>query len=228
MGITSIWGPPQSGKTTLSVNLAYAISRGSETVCLISPVTYSELTAYLGMNIPERKSLNAALRGTAGIKQTVFKVDELFFVLAAPVTADAFDDNYSGEQVKALLELVNVTFDNVIVDCPSNTNNLFAAWSLNRADKVVTSLGGHVTDIMWYTANKRALKAVAKKTIQISNENVSAFDYSAMHKHLKYKPTVLLPYVSEATLLQNEQKYIYGKAKSYSRAINRLYEVIKS
>ncbi len=228
MGICAIWGSPQSCKTTLAVNLAYAVSRGEETVCLISPAAYSELSAYLGVNIPEKQSLNAALKGSVGIKRTVYKVDDLFFILAAPVTADAFDDNYSGEQVKALLELVSNTFDYVIIDCPSNTNNLFAAWSLSRADNVAVCLGGHVTDIMWHTANKRALQAINHKAVKISMNNIQNFDYAAMYKHLKYNPDIVFPYVPEATLLQNEQKYIYGKSKPYSRSINKLYEVIKT
>ena len=63
MGIYAIWGAPQSGKTTLAVNLAYAISKGDKTVCLISPESYSELSAILGIKIPEEHSLRAALRG---------------------------------------------------------------------------------------------------------------------------------------------------------------------
>lgn len=163
MSICAIWGAPQSGKTTLAVNLAYAISRGDKTVCLISPAAYSELSALLGVKIPEEHSLRAALRGSAGIRQTVTKVDELFYVLAAPVTVDAFDDDCSGEQVKSLLELTRITFDFVLVDCPSEPNNLIAAWSLNRADTVVLTLGGNISCVMWYAANKRALQAIQNK-----------------------------------------------------------------
>jgi hypothetical protein len=47
----------------------------------ISPVAYSELSAFLGVKIPEENSLSAALRG-APLRQTVFKADELFYVLA--------------------------------------------------------------------------------------------------------------------------------------------------
>jgi MinD-like ATPase involved in chromosome partitioning or flagellar assembly len=53
MGICAIWGAPRSGKTTLSVNLAYAVSRGEQSVCLISPASYSELSALLCVTIPK-------------------------------------------------------------------------------------------------------------------------------------------------------------------------------
>ena len=37
MGINAVWGPPQSGKTTMAIDLAFALSRGGQSVLLISP-----------------------------------------------------------------------------------------------------------------------------------------------------------------------------------------------
>ncbi|MEM5768809.1 MAG: AAA family ATPase, partial [Bacillota bacterium] len=210
MGIYAIWGPPQSGKTTLAVNLAYAVSRGDKSVCLISPETFSELSAFLGVKIPKEESLYAALRGSAGIRQTVFKADELLFLLAAPVTAEAFDDDYSDQQVKSLLELARITFDTVIVDCPSEPNNLFAAWSLNRSEKVLLTLGGHPSSVLWHGANQKALHAISEKTVYIGSEVVSDFDYGAMYELLSSSPGVRFPYVREAPLLQNAGRLLLG------------------
>lgn len=231
MSIFAIWGAPQSGKTILAVNLAYAVSRGDKTVCLISPTAYSELSAILGVKIPEEHSLQAALRGGAGIRQTVFKVDDLLFMLAAPVSADAYDDDYSNEQVKSLLELARITFDFVIVDCPSEPNNLFAAWSLNRANKILLCLGGHISCVLWHRANKKALQAVRNKTVYISSEVTADFDYATMYKLLKCTPDIRIPYMQQASLLQNEGRLLFGlsgrKGQAYSRAINQLYGVIQ-
>lgn len=135
MGICAIWGAPQSGKTTLAVNLAYAISRGDKSVCLISPKTFSELSVLLSVKITEEHSLRTALQGRESIKQIAFRVDDLFFVLTAPVTGDLLDDNYTSEQAKSLLEQARITYDIVIVDCPSEPNNLLAAWALNKAGR---------------------------------------------------------------------------------------------
>ena len=66
MGICAIWGAPRAGKTTLAVNLAYGISRGDKTVCFISPVDYSELSALLNVKIPEEHSLRAGVAGPDG------------------------------------------------------------------------------------------------------------------------------------------------------------------
>lgn len=231
MSICAIWGAPRAGKTTLAVNLAYAISRGNKTVCLISPVEYSELSAILGKKIPEEHSLRAALRGSAGIRQTVFKVDELLFVFAVPVTADAFDNDYSNEQAKSLLELARLTFDFVLVDCPSEPNNLFASWSLNKADKVLLCLGGNPSCVMWHKANKKALQAVRSKTVYINSEVMPDFDYSAMHELLACKPDIKIPYMRDAALLQSKGRFLFGqsgrKGRAYSSAINQLYEVMQ-
>ncbi|NCB52759.1 MAG: hypothetical protein EOM54_12930 [Clostridia bacterium] len=230
MGIYAIWGPPQSGKTTLAVNLAYAVSRGDKSVCLISPATHSELSAFLGVKIPKEESIYAALRGSAGIRQTVFKADELLFLLAAPVTAEAFDDDYSDQQVKSLLELARITFDMVIVDCPSEPNNLFAAWSLNRSEKVFLTLGGHPSSVLWHGANQMALQAISGKTVYIGSEVVSDFDYGAMYELLSSSPGIRIPFIREAPLLQNDGRLLLGlpgkKGRIYRKALNQLYEVM--
>ncbi|NMA25547.1 MAG: CpsD/CapB family tyrosine-protein kinase [Clostridiales bacterium] len=230
MGICAIWGAPQSGKTTLAVNLAYTISRGDKTVCLISPKTYSELSALLGVKITEEHSLRAALRGTENIKQTVFKVDELFYVLTAPVTGDLLDDHYTSDQARSLLEQARMTFDIVIVDCPSDTNNLFAAWSLNKAETVILTYGGRLSCAMWHTTNIRALQAIQNKAVHVRSEVTSDFDYDGMHMLLKCMPDIRIPYIPEATLLHNGNKLLVQlagkKSEAYLKAVNQLCGVI--
>lgn len=229
MRIYAIWGAPQTGKTTLAVNLAYAVSRGDQSVCLISPVAYSELSAILGIKIPEENSLGAALRG-APLRQTVFKADELFYVLAAPSTASALDGDYSGEQVRTLLELARLTFDVVLVDCLSETNDLFSAWALNRADKVLLCAGGHVSGVLWHRANKKALQAAQGKTVYVGSEIIPGLDYAAMYKLLKCTPDIKIPYIREAPLFQNERRFLFSlsgkRGRAYAGAINKLYEAV--
>ena len=229
MSICAIWGAPQTGKTTLAVNLAYAVSRGDQSVCLISPVAYSELSAILGIKIPEENSLSAALQG-APLRQTVFKADELFYVLAAPTAASALDSDYSGEQVRTLLELARLTFDVVIVDCLSETNDLFSAWTLNRADKVLLCAGGHVSGVLWHRANKKALQAAQNKILYVGSEIIPGLDYAAMYKLLKCTPEIKIPYIREAPLFQNERRFLFGlsgkRGRAYAEAINKLYEAV--
>lgn len=232
MSIYAIWGAPQSGKTTLALNLSYGISRGDKTVCLISPVEYSELSALLGVKIPEEQSLRAALKGRAGIRQTMFRVDELFYVLAMPVSADAFDSDYSDEQIKRLLDLARLTFDFVLVDCPSQPDNLIAAWSLNKADQVLLCVGGPVFCVMWHRANRKALRAVRDKTVCVGSEVTQALDSANLYKLLGCTPEIRIPYVKETALLQSEGRFLFGqsgrKGRAYSKAISQLYGVMQS
>jgi hypothetical protein len=216
----------------MAVNLAYAVSRGDKSVCLISPVAYSELSAFLGVKIPEENSLSAALWGGAPLRQTVFKAEELFYMLAAPSATSALDGDYSGEQVKTFLELARLTFDVVLVDCLSETNDLISAWTLNRADKILLCVGGHGSGVLWHRANKKVLQAVQDKTVYVGSEIISGLDYAAMYKLLKCAPDVKIPYIREAPLFQNERRFLFGlsgkKGRVYAGAIDKLYEVVNS
>lgn len=231
MSICAIWGAPQTGKTTLVLNLAYAVSRGELSVCLISLCAYSELSAILGVQISEEHSLATALSSSTNLRGTAYKVDELFYVLAAPTSADLSEySNYSDEQAKALLENAKLTYDVVLVDCPSEPIDLFAAWALNKADTVLLCLGGHISSVFWHRAMKKALDTLIEKTLFVGSEVVEDCDYAALYKHLNCTPEIRIPYIRVASLLQNESRYLYElpgkKGSSYARAINNLYEVI--
>ncbi|MGE4485790.1 MAG: hypothetical protein AB7C97_11835 [Oscillospiraceae bacterium] len=232
VGIHAIWGAPRSGKTTLAVNLAHAISRSGKSVCLISPEPYSELSVIFGVSIPRNRSLPAAIRGFDNLKQTILKIGDLLYILAAPTNADAFDDSYSDEQVKLLLELCDITFDHVVVDCPSETNSLMAAWAMNKASSVPLCIGGQTSCAVWYSANARAIKALGNKVFYISTETTSDYDYNAMHELLEVSPAITIPHIAQATLLQNERRLIYGltgkKGRLYREALSRIYEVINT
>ena len=56
MSINAVWGPPHSGKTTLAIDLAYALSQKGQSVCLISPELYSELSARIKINVVRYKA----------------------------------------------------------------------------------------------------------------------------------------------------------------------------
>ena len=111
-----IWGASSAGKTTLALALSKALIAEGKTVLLISPEPYSELSAIWGVKVPIEQSLQTAIR-TGNLKQSVVQKDDCFYFLAAPSCHDCFDDNYSAEQVKALLTLAKTTFDTVLVDC---------------------------------------------------------------------------------------------------------------
>ena len=117
MGIYAVWGPPQSGKTTMAIDMAFAMSLRGKSVCLISPELYSELAARLNIRIEPEKSLLAAYKKVNSLKQIVHKADDLLYVLAVPFDHDAFGEDMPEEAARALVEQAGKTFDVVIGWC---------------------------------------------------------------------------------------------------------------
>lgn len=117
MGINAVWGPPQSGKTTMAIDLAFALSRGGQSVLLISPELYSELAARLNIRIEPEKSLVAAYKNKESLKQIVHTVDDLLYALAVPFDNDAFGEDVSEEVARVVIEQANNLFDVVTVVC---------------------------------------------------------------------------------------------------------------
>jgi len=230
MSICAIWGAPQSGKTTLAVNLAHAISGSGKSVLLISTADNSELSAVFGTNISDRQCLKAAIEGRESIKHTAHKISELLFILAPSSAAEALDENYSGEQAKTLLTLAKAAYDVVLVDCQSQTSNTLSAWALSKADKILMCAGGRLSNILWYAAHERAIAALERKSIHVSTETAQFFDYAKMHENMGFKPVAALPFIIDAAFLQNEKKLIYNhqgkKGKKYADAIDNLREAI--
>ena len=204
-----IWGASGVGKTTLALALSKALIAEGKTVLLISPEPYSELSAIGGVKIPTEQSLQTAIR-TGNLKQSVFQKDDCFYILAAPSCHDCFDDNYSAEQVKALLTLAKTTFDTVLVDCPTEMNNLVSAWAQSLADKVLLCIGGEYQGAMWYKSAERAIAAIKHKTISVGMEISDAFDYEALYDFLEQKPHYRIP---------------HKRQRTYDKAILKLLEV---
>jgi len=111
MSIFSVWGPPNSGKTTLAIDLAYALAQRDHSVCLISNEQYGELVARLDINISEAQSLPMAYKAKGSLKQIVYKVNDLLFVLAVSSVYDAFRDESSSEGARTILEQAITMFD---------------------------------------------------------------------------------------------------------------------
>lgn len=228
MGMTAVWGPPQSGKTTLAIDLAYALSQGGLSVCLISPELYGELSAKLSLKISRDTSL--AAHKSKPLEQLVRSVGELFYVLAMPYDHDAFSEDISNPEAKQLLRQARELFDTVIVDCPSHTGSAIAAWALNTADRVLMMSGSHSTAVLWNNAYHRAVDAVENKTFHVCAQLQDTFDYSTLLTMLDVTPEVWLPHVPDAAMTQMQARTLYGQkgkqGKGYTQAIDQLCDLL--
>ena len=226
MSIYAVWGPPHSGKTTLAIDIAYALSQKGQSVCFISPELYSELSARMKINITKQKSLTMAYKTKESLKQVVFRADELLYVLAVPRYNDAFGEDTSSDAAKTILYQANTLFDVVLVDCPSYAGSVLAAWALNRAEKVLLLTGSQVSSSLWYNAYRRAVETVTGRTVSICIEVNDSFDYPALHKLIGVSPDVWIPFYKDAESFQNLKPTLYesgGKTgKIYSSSIDEV------
>lgn len=226
MSIYAIWGPPNSGKTTLAVDLAHAFSAQDQSTCLISPESYSELSSLLGIQIMQGKSLAAVQSDRDSIKQLVHTADELLYVLAAPTDADAFGEGLSSETAKALIEQAGAVFDAVLVDCTSACNSVLAAWAIRKADRVILTSGAAPSAALWYRAHEKALVTVRKAILPVCMECSRDFDYQSLARLTGYAPQVWLPFVPDAQSRIEKSHALYGTngkpGRKYTAAIDEL------
>lgn len=231
MSIFAVWGPPRSGKTTVAIDLAFALSRGGSSTLLLSCECYSELSARLNTRIEPEKSLAAVCGGRAPLKQLVHTVDELLYVLAVPFDCDAFDETLSEVTAKSLLTEAERLFDAVIIDCPSHTGSALAAWGLSRAERVLLLSGSQSCAVMWHNAFRRALDALSDRVLAASVEINEAFDHRTLHTLLRLAPRFRLPHYPDAEMLQLVRRTLYQSSgrhgKAYTKAIDGICTALK-
>lgn len=231
MSITAIWGPPQSGKTTLAIDLAHAFSQQGKSVCLVSPEPYSELTARMNIRITRNKSLSAAYQALGNLKQIVYEASDLLYVLAAPWDTDAFDEEPNSTSVKELFKQAEDVFDIVLVDCPSNGGNAVSARALNRASKVVLLSGGSGVSGMWYSAYRRSIEAIGERGVCVCNQIVGSYDYLGLCKLIQQNPEVFIPYYQDIASIQNTKRTLYGSTskagREHTESLDKLIEKLE-
>lgn len=229
MGIVTVWGPPGSGKTTLAIDLAFALSAQNRSVCLISAESYSELSARLQIHVQRKNSLLAAYRQPGTLNQIVCKVEELLFMLSVPSGSDVFSQEENSRAVRELLKQARSFFDFVIVDCPSGAGSTLSAWAMRMADDVLLLTGGRPRDGEWHKSYRRAVWEVSSKLIYVCTEIVADFDYTALFDLIGAVPEIRLPYIRDAEYLQVTHRTLFhagsGKQlRSYSDRIKVLCE----
>lgn len=230
MGMIAIWGPPNSGKTTLAIDLAFALTRYGKSVCLLSPEPYSELGARLGLSIEASRSLAAASKVKGTLEQIALGVSDLLFLLAAPADADAFSEDAGSDGARRLLETARDAFDAVLIDCPAGTDSALAAWSLQRSDAVLMLSGCRSASGLWFSAYRRVIETLSSKVIPLCLEASRTFDYPGLLKITNMTPAMWIPFYPEAEETQAERQTLYGSGgrigKAYTDALNELCEIL--
>ena len=117
-------------------------------------------------------------------------------------------------------------FDVVIVDCPSHTGSVLAAWTLSCADGVFMMSGSHSASVMWNHSFQRAISAIKKKTTYVCAEVNGNFDYRTLHTMLGITPDVWLPHFPNAVTTQIMKRTLYqanGRiGRNYTKNIDKI------
>ena len=217
MSITAIWGPPQSGKTTLAIDLSHAFSQHGKSVCFIWPEPFSELTARMNIRITRTKSIAMAFEKPGNLKQVVLAAADLLYVLAASWDTDAFDEEPGTAAVKEPLRQAEDAFDCVIGDCSAGNGNAVSARALNLAENVILLSGGSGVSAMWYGAYRRSIAALADKAVCVCNHVVGSYDYHGLCKLIQQNPEVYLPHYPDIASIQTIKRTLYGSASKTGR-----------
>ncbi len=230
MGIVAVWGPPNSGKTTLTIDLAHALTRYGRSVCLISPESYGELGARLGMNIPPERSLLNISKGEGALEQSALRLSELLFLLSAGSVQDAFGEEPGSAAARRLLERAEASFDLVLTDCPAAMDNAVSAWALKLAKRVVLLSGCRSASGTWYASCGRAMENLGGKAVPVCLEVSPAMDYPSLLKLENMTPAVWVPHYPNAEEAQGEKKTLYESGgrlgRAYTESIDALCAIL--
>jgi chromosome partitioning protein len=130
------------GKTTTAVNLAAALSAAGERALLVDLDPQAHATLALGCAIDDEPSLVDVLRERVTVRETVQTAPGGVWLLPATAELGEFEEEaarmLAPERALArALELANVAWDFVVLDCPPRVDGVLAANALRAADTAV-------------------------------------------------------------------------------------------
>lgn len=133
--IAVIGGKGGVGKTTISSNLAYALTKlGEDVIAIDSNLTTPNLGIHFGMHLPP-KTLHDVLRGDASLKNATYAHPYGFKFIPASISVDALNDVDIGK-------LPNVTFnltgkaDYILIDSAAGLGRE-ALSAIDAADEIL-------------------------------------------------------------------------------------------
>ncbi len=170
--VISVWGSTGSGKSVFCAALAKHLSKGKKKVIIISsdnevpmlpfwiPSVEIDRAMSLG-NIMTSLSINSSL-----IASKVVMLKNYPFIGLIGYTANdtplTYPD-YSTQKIRDLINEAKSLVDYIIVDCSSNSNNLFTPISIELADTVVGIFTPDLKGIGYYKSHKAILNDVKFK-----------------------------------------------------------------
>lgn len=222
--ISVFWGCPHSGKTTLAVESALALSASGKSVCLISAEDFAEIGLRFGRVVPSANSITLAVKDPKSLRSTVMKIDDNLMLLSPSATDSAIGLIFGKSQATGILKTADAIFDEVIIDATTWKSNAFTGEGIALAKNIFVPIPGQVITIPWMISNQDIFKKKADSVVFIRNESALKFDYEAMFRGLKgIVPAITVPYMPGITEMQNDGQPIWtnGSADKNSKAYRK-------
>ena len=232
--VITVWGAAGSGKTTVAVNLAAAISQRNLMVGIISSkFCYGEMQSLFGKRVENDKGMYRAMLNGCNMKNMFSETGNpnLFF-LSVP---NGFDgmllSAVSGDTVNELISNSLIMFDYVIIDGSEELNNPVSSIGLTLASKVVTVHRASAKDSIWFSSmhNMQSVLHIKDKSVHVLNAYDKTCDKAAFIGSIDAKMEFELPYIQNAKILENSGRLIYDSPVSagvYKKTVQRLASVV--
>lgn len=133
--IAVIGGKGGVGKTTLTSNLAYALTElGEDVIAMDTNLTTPNLGLHLGMHLPKR-SLHDVLKGKSRLKNAIYPHPFGFRLIPASISTKALKGVDVGKLPKVTFKLIGKA-DYVLMDCAAGLGRE-AVSAISSADEIL-------------------------------------------------------------------------------------------
>lgn len=225
--IISIWGPPQSGKTTISCELAKMISNSQKRVLLISCEDYAQLPFRFGVSPDEGHTILNAYKTPSSLPDVAIQINDNLSLLS-PLPHDyAFSAECLPEQATGILEAAESHYECVIVDCTTWKANALTGKAIAKARHLIVPLPASVMAQGWMEAHAAIFKQHVRPCLYVVNATAPNFNYEALLDNLRIPPIGGLPYIPEYYLYENEAYFAADAVKSDKAAWRYCIELTK-
>lgn len=242
--IISVFGPPNSGKTTLSVAMSEALAEKGYNVCLVCcdkvvpaiPVLLPQSVTKAGAAMDVRHSVGKILNcvdfsESDILKQCVYTKKYKKIILMGyaygenentyPLPTDFDVFSFYGK----LSDMV----DYVIIDCANNITEPLSRVGIEHSDNVIRVAGGSYKDITYYASNETIIpEGEVKRDRHIivapkvhKKDNIDYLDsfYGNIDYKIKYFPEV-------KTMMDYGEYFIKNFPPQYLSVVNQMLEEI--
>ncbi|KJR44810.1 hypothetical protein UF75_4804 [Desulfosporosinus sp. I2] len=235
--IVSVWGGGNSGKSTLAVNLACALSSHDRLVGLVSSnLVYGNLQIFFGQSISPEKGLFQVLHEdnpNIGEKFSEYEESKNLFFLSAPTHyTGLLCDTVTLQSVERMISAASLVFDILIIDGAGELANPVSGTGLWMAERIVTLHKPSIAAQMWHQGVEDFVRElhIAGKQIHVLQAPNGEFDDKTFQSMMGLSFAYELPFVKRAGELENAGTPIYflhdRSCRRYGKVLEQIAEEI--